>query len=144
MDTGIGISPDKQQIIFDRFIQAEMSLSGNYDGAGLGLSISKAYVDILGGEIWVNSNEGEGTTFCFTVPYDTPSQKGTNAGRIMTGTVVPDNAKNVKVLLVEDDEISGLLMKTLMKKYSSDIILVKDVVISSYLILNVYINQMKK
>ncbi|HEX2937244.1 MAG TPA: ATP-binding protein [Bacteroidales bacterium] len=68
-DTGIGIDPNFSKSIFDRFTQAESAFSHKYGGAGLGLSISKAYVEVLGGSIWFNSLEGEGTTFYFTIPY---------------------------------------------------------------------------
>ncbi len=67
-DTGIGIPELRQQAIFERFIQADIHDTNGYDGAGLGLSISKSYVEMLGGKIWVKSNEGEGSTFSFTIP----------------------------------------------------------------------------
>lgn len=67
-DMGIGVPKDRQQSIFERFIQAEMSASRHYEGAGLGLSISKAYVELLGGKIWVESEEGKGSVFYFTIP----------------------------------------------------------------------------
>jgi PAS domain S-box-containing protein len=67
-DTGVGISPDKKKIIFERFRQGSDSLNRNYEGAGLGLSICKAYVEMLGGRIWVESEEGKGSTFYFTIP----------------------------------------------------------------------------
>ncbi|MCD4724952.1 MAG: PAS domain S-box protein [Bacteroidales bacterium] len=69
IDTGIGIAPNKQKIIFDRFVQADLSLSSRYEGAGLGLSITKAYVEMLGGKIWVKSEEQKGSEFYFTIPY---------------------------------------------------------------------------
>lgn len=67
-DTGIGIPKERQEAIFGRFIQADMNISRNYEGAGLGLSISKAYVEELGGKIWVESVPGVGSTFFFTIP----------------------------------------------------------------------------
>ena len=67
-DTGIGISKDKQKVIFDRFIQAEKSISKDYEGAGLGLAITKAYVEKLGGKIWIDSEPGKGSKFYFTLP----------------------------------------------------------------------------
>jgi len=70
-DTGIGIEKDKQQPIFNRFTQADNSLSKIYEGAGLGLSITKAYVEMLGGIIWVESEPGKGSTFYFTLPEKT-------------------------------------------------------------------------
>jgi signal transduction histidine kinase len=70
-DTGIGIEKDKQQPIFNRFTQADNSLSKIYEGAGLGLSITKAYVEMLGGSVWVESEPGKGSTFYFTLPTET-------------------------------------------------------------------------
>lgn len=67
-DTGIGIAKDRHQTIFDRFVQADQGQARLYEGSGLGLSISKAYVELLGGEIWVESEEGEGSVFYFTIP----------------------------------------------------------------------------
>jgi len=67
-DTGSGISKNKQKVIFERFIQGTTFSDKNKEGAGLGLSISKAYVEMLGGRIWVESEEGKGATFQFTIP----------------------------------------------------------------------------
>lgn len=67
-DTGIGINPTHKDLIFERFRQGSESVARYYEGAGLGLSISKAYVLLLGGKIWVESEEGKGSTFYFTVP----------------------------------------------------------------------------
>ena len=72
IDSGIGIARDKQQLIFDRFVRADLSLSSQYEGAGLGLSITKAYVEMLGGKIWVKSEEHKGAKFYFTIPYSPP------------------------------------------------------------------------
>lgn len=67
-DTGIGIEKENQQIVFERFTQVDNSLSKSYDGAGLGLSIAKAYVEMLGGKIWVESSPGDGSVFYFSLP----------------------------------------------------------------------------
>ena len=67
-DTGIGIPVDRQEAIFERFIQADIEDSQVFEGAGLGLAISKAFVEIMGGKIWLESEEGKGSTFFFTVP----------------------------------------------------------------------------
>ncbi len=69
-DTGIGISPDYQNHVFDRFYQAESSTTRRYEGTGLGLAISKAYIELLGGKIWFTSKQGEGSVFYFTVPIE--------------------------------------------------------------------------
>ncbi len=67
-DTGLGIGAGQQEFIFERFAQSSDYLSKEFRGAGLGLSISKGYVEMLGGKIWVNSEPGKGSTFCFTLP----------------------------------------------------------------------------
>jgi signal transduction histidine kinase len=69
-DTGIGIPPDKLNRIFDRFYQVEPSLTREYGGIGLGLSIVKGVVELCGGTIHVESSEGEGSTFVITLPLD--------------------------------------------------------------------------
>ncbi len=70
-DTGIGILPERLGIIFERFRQSNESLNKKYEGAGLGLSISKAFVEWLGGQIWIESEFGKGTTIYFSIPYNT-------------------------------------------------------------------------
>lgn len=67
-DTGVGIPRNKQQAIFERFVRGNLELTNPVDGAGLGLSIAKAYVERLGGRIWLESEPGRGSTFYFTVP----------------------------------------------------------------------------
>ena len=71
-DTGIGIPINMQEEIFDRFRQVENATKRNYGGSGLGLSISKAYVELLGGKMWLVSELGVGSGFYFTIPYKTP------------------------------------------------------------------------
>ncbi|MFZ0280031.1 MAG: PAS domain S-box protein, partial [Bacteroidales bacterium] len=70
-DTGIGIPPEHHEKIFERFFQVDNPLSRKFGGTGLGLSICKAYVELLGGRIWLKSRPGEGTVFHFTIPYKT-------------------------------------------------------------------------
>ena len=67
-DTGIGIPEDRQDAIFKRFIQADIEDKMARQGAGLGLAISKAYIEMMGGKIWVDSTEGQGSAFHFTLP----------------------------------------------------------------------------
>jgi signal transduction histidine kinase len=68
-DTGIGIPEDKMSTIFARFEQIDDKLSRKYGGTGLGLPISKAYVELLGGRIWFTSKSGLGSEFCFSIPF---------------------------------------------------------------------------
>lgn len=67
-DTGPGVSADQREIIFERFRQSTLNLSRKYEGAGLGLAISKAYVELLGGSIWLESEVNKGSTFYFRLP----------------------------------------------------------------------------
>lgn len=71
IDTGIGIPEEFHELIFDRFRQVDNSLTRKYQGAGLGLAISKKFVEILGGQIWVESKSGIGSTFYFSIPMKT-------------------------------------------------------------------------
>ena len=68
-DTGIGIPKERHEAIFERFIQADIADKMAHQGAGLGLSITKAYVEMLGGKIWLESKKEIGSTFYFTLPY---------------------------------------------------------------------------
>ncbi|MFZ9738781.1 MAG: response regulator [Prochlorotrichaceae cyanobacterium] len=68
-DTGIGISPERQSVIFRPYAQAEVSTARNYGGTGLGLSISRRLTELMGGELWVKSSLGEGSTFFFTIIF---------------------------------------------------------------------------
>ena len=113
-DTGIGIAEEKLEAVFDRFVQADLSLASNYEGAGLGLAITKGYVEILGGNIWVESEEGKGSQFYFTLPYttqsDQPSTKKTDIESTQEST-----QKKLNILIVEDDETSKIFLTALTK-----------------------------
>lgn len=73
-DTGMGIAEDRQKAIFERFVQADLEDRYALEGAGIGLSIAKAYVEMLTGKIWLESKKGKGSTFYFTIPYIKASQ----------------------------------------------------------------------
>jgi hypothetical protein len=70
-DTGIGIALNRQTAVFERFVQADIGDKRAYQGAGLGLSISKGYAELLGGKMWMESEMGKGSVFYFTIPYST-------------------------------------------------------------------------
>jgi CheY-like chemotaxis protein len=120
-DTGIGIPKDRQEAIFERFIQADIADKMAYQGAGLGLSITKAYVEMLGGEIWVESEEGIGSTFYFTLPYYTKPVIETNE-RQPASSVKIENVRKLKILIVEDDEVSEMLIETYIKMFGKEIL----------------------
>ncbi len=123
-DTGLGISISQKKIIFERFRQANETISRSHEGSGLGLAISKAYVEMLGGKIWVESQEGIGSTFYFTIPYNLKNENNENIYYQKTdNTVTTENKiKNLKVLIVEDDAVSKLLITIAVKPFSKEIL----------------------
>ncbi|MCF8219138.1 MAG: response regulator [Bacteroidales bacterium] len=103
-DTGIGIAPEQQQAIFKRFVQVDTSLSRDHEGAGLGLSIAKAYVEILGGKIWVESEKEKGSVFYFTIPLENEDQDKLTSGK--QGNKFKSINKDATILVCDDDEVS--------------------------------------
>ena len=109
-DTGIGIPSDRLGAIFNRFEQADIEDTRVYEGSGLGLAISKSYVEMLGGKIWVVSEEAIGSTFYFTIPCKTQKPKETIT--VPTArTNVEKYLENVTMLVAEDDWTSVLLFE---------------------------------
>jgi hypothetical protein len=122
-DTGTGIPRERQSAIFERFIQADISDKMAFEGAGLGLSISKAYVEMLEGEIWVESEDGKGSTFYFTIPYRTEKLEKSPIKTISFSEKVKNiaNPKALipKILIAEDDNISSMLISAMVEEYST-------------------------
>jgi len=121
-DTGIGIENNKLEIIFDRFIQVKNINKNINEGTGLGLPISKSFVELLGGRIKVESKKGSGSTFRFTLPLGSSGNDSNDFTNIESTSDFYLKDKNLKILIVEDDEVSFLLLHTLVKTFSNDII----------------------
>jgi PAS domain S-box-containing protein len=121
-DSGIGIRQDRQDAIFERFIQADLMDVKARQGAGLGLSISKAYIEMLGGKIWVTSEENKGSTFYFTIPYDTSPTNNSTTKKIESPV---DKNYKLKILIAEDDETSSQFLSIIIDKLSKEIITVE-------------------
>jgi PAS domain S-box-containing protein len=121
-DTGIGIPPHKQKEIFERFRQVDESPeSARFQGTGLGLSIAKNLVDLLKGEIWLESEEGLGSVFYFTLPFE----KGEDHPDAYAGKHehnVHYRWEDHKVLLVEDDAVSRDYIKEILKDTGIEVV----------------------
>jgi PAS domain S-box-containing protein len=111
-DTGIGVAPEMSEIIFERFRQVDMSLARNFEGAGLGLAISKAFIVKLGGKMWVKSELGKGAKFHFIIPYNLSASshavikiKKKPGGRL----------QNVHILIAEDDVNSMWVLRKMLE-----------------------------
>ncbi len=123
-DTGIGIAKDRQQAIFERFVQADIEDRNATQGAGLGLTITKAYVEMLGGKIWVDSLEEVGSTFNFILPYHVVKSTQATANEADIH-VVENKLSDLTVLIVEDDEASQLLLEIELMKECKNVLLAK-------------------
>jgi PAS domain S-box-containing protein len=122
-DTGVGIASDKLKIIFDSFVQEDMSDTRGYEGSGLGLSIARGLVHLLGGSISVTSEKGKGSTFTFNVPYNEneAEEKTTQTeAKSVVATGKP------LVLLAEDDESNYLYMAEVLQQAGCDYLLAKN------------------
>lgn len=116
-DTGIGIRPEMQKIIFERFAQEDKSLARNYGGLGLGLSIAKENAILLNGQIGVESEKGEGSCFYFTIPYEP-----VNKEKVMKNIVNKEQPESLfTVLIAEDEEVNYLYLETLLKRLKKNI-----------------------
>lgn len=117
-DTGKGIAKDKLQMIFKRFVQADTKLTRQYEGSGLGLAICKHYVNMLGGEIIVESEEDIGTTFSFSLPYEPGSKQNKVNTPIPGNNIKKDGRQNDKTILIaEDDDFSYMFLEILLEDY---------------------------
>ncbi|HOL04793.1 MAG TPA: response regulator [Syntrophorhabdaceae bacterium] len=103
-DTGIGIPEDKINTIFDKFTQVDASITRKYGGTGLGLTISKSLVRLMGGDLWVESEVGKGSTFSFTIPFSIqescPERPYDRRKEI----------KNLKVLIIDDNATNRMIL----------------------------------
>jgi signal transduction histidine kinase/ActR/RegA family two-component response regulator len=121
-DSGIGIAPEKMKSIFDAFSQADASTTRSYGGTGLGLAISASLVELMGGRIRVESIEGKGSTFHFSVrlarELALSATTSMQAPALSVTTVRHGQSamRQLKVLLVEDHPINQLMMSTILKR----------------------------
>ncbi len=110
VDSGCGIPPAMKERIFDRFQQVDNPTIRNGEGVGLGLNISKSLTSLLGGTIGVASEEGKGSRFFFTLPYNPPKPEHASILEEQAGSLPV-----ITILLAEDDKVNVLLMKAILK-----------------------------
>lgn len=112
-DTGQGIEEDKLSLMFEPFTQEDVSITRGHEGSGLGLSIARGLVELLGGKMWATSTKGTGSTFFFSLPHllAEPNQEPSN-------TVVkhPKEQDNRLILIAEDEDSNYMLLKTVAEK----------------------------
>lgn len=124
IDTGIGIAPEKQEMVFDAFVQGDSSHSRSYSGVGLGLPISRDLVRLLGGEINLESEEGKGARFWFVLPFkDSSTYKGelVTASSPLAATFV-----GARILLAEDEPINQTLAVIVLEEAGYEVTPVHD------------------
>jgi signal transduction histidine kinase/DNA-binding response OmpR family regulator len=111
-DTGIGIPPEKQRLIFDPFSQADPSMTRKFGGTGLGLSICDRLVKLMGGRIWLDSKEGAGTTLYFAIPCH-EAERGVAPQPMLDAS----GLKGLRVLLVDDHEATRRILESVLLRW---------------------------
>ena len=114
-DTGVGISKEAQKSLFNPFSQADSSVARKFGGTGLGLAISQKLIEAMGGHIEINSTEGHGSTFFFTLVMEQGSAEAVEKAET-AGSTSQAPVKVMKILIVEDNEINQKLMKELVDR----------------------------
>lgn len=115
-DSGIGVSPEKIDALFERFTQADASTTRNYGGTGLGLAISRHLIEMMGGEIGATSRPGEGSTFWFEVPLPVAEAEG----GVEAQTTI-DLPKGLRVLMADDAPANRELIKAILGPWAVDL-----------------------
>ncbi|HMV45575.1 MAG TPA: response regulator, partial [Leptospiraceae bacterium] len=110
-DSGIGIKEEQKIHVFESFFQADSSMTRKYGGSGLGLSISKKLVNILGGNLSFESKEGIGSTFCLSMIVEIPKERVKNS----TIEKVSLHKENPKILIADDDDLNAMVAIQILK-----------------------------
>jgi len=124
-DTGIGIPDSAKEKIFERFRQADDSITRSYGGTGLGLALTRKLVERMGGEIWVESTQGVGTCFCFTLPYKPLPNSSSQEDLLTASTPIYDWSRHT-ILVVEDDPSSQKLIREMLEPTGGSVIMANN------------------
>ena len=117
-DTGIGIAPEKQARIFDSFSQVDSSTSRRFGGSGLGLAISQQLVELMGGRIWVESEEGQGSTFYCTVRLGLGTPETEHTDQV--------SLEGLRVLVADDHATNRRILEEILKSWAMEVELVES------------------
>ncbi|MDH3393770.1 MAG: cache domain-containing protein, partial [Desulfobulbaceae bacterium] len=115
-DTGIGVAAEKQQDIFESFTQADSSTTRKYGGSGLGLSICKRIVGLMGGDIWLESEEGRGSKFFFTVVFQVQEDLP-----VKSGSAVGIDLQGVRALVVDDNQTNRFVLREFLSGWGIEV-----------------------
>lgn len=125
IDTGIGISPENQKRLFSDFSQADASISRHYEGTGLGLAISKRLVELMGGEIWVESEAGKGSQFCFRLPFEKAKSDVTGLARHHVREHFR-TTRPLNILVAEDNRLNQRIIVATLDKFGHNATVVEN------------------
>lgn len=109
-DTGIGMTHEQSALLFQPFMQADNSMTRKFGGTGLGLSISRKLVELMGGEIWLESEPGEGSTFSFTSTFGLPDET--------TQRIIPEVLNGLRILVADDSPVVCMVLEALLSDLS--------------------------
>ncbi len=125
-DTGIGIPKERHKAIFERFVQADIEDKDVYEGSGLGLSISKAYAEMLGGKSWVKSEVGKGSKFYFSLPYKSTEKVSPEKPTLKSKPDHQPGDFDLKVLIAEDEEFAIMHLTIILEHLGSKVLYARN------------------
>lgn len=121
-DTGIGVHPEKQKLIFERFSQEDKEISQSVGGLGLGLSIATENAKLLGGDITLESEKGKGSSFSVNIPYKSTKQKAKINN--VTSDKKSNDERHQSILIVEDEEVNFIFLKILLSEFDNKLTII--------------------
>ncbi len=131
-DTGRGIREEQRELIFERFRQGSELINRDYEGSGLGLTISRGYIEMLGGKIWVCPNmhknpktgilEEKGSIFYFTIPIHLPEETKMISDLAPAEGMAINESRKLKILVAEDDEVSQIFLNRIIKNIAEKLL----------------------
>ena len=125
VDTGIGIPPDKQKLVFKSFSQADTSTTRKYGGTGLGLAICKQLSELMGGKIWIESDGKTGSTFSFTIKLKTGNPENISSDDEELSKTLKEIPR-LKILIAEDNPMNQKVIKTLLEKNNHELVIANN------------------